>query len=216
MPGVYRRKTYRKSKVAPKPKLPMRYQVADTAYKAYKAAMYVKNLINVEKKHLDIQTTINPDWDGDYFVLNVPPAGTGDSQRIGDSILNKSFAISATIHTNGANVVVRTILIWDKQNKINTLSDLIEFTGSVYSVLSPFNKDNSREFRVLSDRVHESDAHHPLVYFSHAKSHLDNHTQFEAGTTNINSGAYKFFILCARNTSVPIVDIVSRFTYIDN
>lgn len=217
MPGVYRprkRKTTRK--VAPKPKLPMRYQVADTAFKAYQAAMYVKNLINVEKKHFDTQTSYNPDWNGATATLNVPGAGTGDSQRIGDSILNKSIHVSGTIHTAGANVTVRVILIFDKQNKIANLADLLEYTGTVYATMSPFNKDNSREFRVLSDRIHESDAYHPLLHFSISKTGLDNHTQFEAGTTNINSGAYKIFYVSARTTNVPLLDVVSRFKYIDN
>lgn len=213
---VYKRTYRRKPRAVAKPTLPMKYRIADTAEKAYKTAMYVKNLINVEKKHYDYDQTITPNYTGSITTINNPDAGTTDITRIGDSILNKSIEYKGYSMRNGADALVRVLLIWDKQNTVATVADCLDKTGSGYAPLCSIKKDNFRQFRILYDNTHTVSTYRPLHQFSISLKNLDTHTQFEAATTAINSGAYKLLVISNLNANVPNVFTSRRFQYIDN
>lgn len=210
------RKNYRKKNPVAKPKKPARYVVADTAYKAWKTAMYVKNLINVEKKHYDFTQSGGRDWNGTITIINNPAQGLTDSMRVGDSILNKSLNISGVVSYGGSTAIARVMIIWDKQNKITLPIDALEVVGNQFAVFSPKRKDNKREFRVLYDRLFTVDSQKLQVLYNVDFKNLDTHTQFDNGTTTINSGAYKVIFISDVAAGQPNINQYRRFEYIDN
>ncbi len=213
-----RRTTFKRYGRKKKPALPVRYQVADIAYKGYKTAMWLKNLVNTEQKFFDIDLTHSLTWTGTIIDINDPGQGVTDQLRIGDSILNKSLTIRTYSTFDTVATVVRIMVIRDKQDTISTVSEVLEDTGTTLSVCSPLKKDNKKQFSVKYDRTFTVDAQHPLVIADFTLNNIDDHTQFQNGTTTINSGAYKFIAIS--NSAVaggtPTFRGLSRHLFIDN
>lgn len=194
--------------------------VAQTAWKAFKMANTVRSLINVETKYKDYdrtETSINQN--GVLRTLNDPAQGTSASTRVGDSILMKSIDIRGEIYANTSPAYLRMILIIDKQNTITTAAQILENTGTYYSVHSQYNQDNRKQFSVLYDRTRFVDqTTNQDNHLFHIRKKLSRHVKFDTGTITINTGALK--LLCISNANVaaaePTTRYRSRFTYIDN
>jgi len=226
--GTFQKKFYKKAtrtkKPFKKPKLPIRHQIADVAYKGYSTAMWIKNLINVEKKSIDNLSQYPVDWTGVQQVINVPTLGTADTSRIGDSILNKKIVyrgmVQRSIIGTPVDSILRIILIRDKANIIGNIDRLLQYHTSVFGVHSPKSDDDMYNSKILYDQKFILTQSDPIKTFDIQISDLNDHTHFEHSTTNIKTGAYKLFVLSNADPAAlnhkPSITWVSRFYYIDN
>lgn len=222
----YRRSRYgrrrRSSMRRPIYRKPMRYRVADMAYNGYRLAVKLARYVNAEEKFHDATLTgSSVDYTtGVVSTLNSIAQGDTDETRDGDSV--KITRLTGNIQVSGnaaANTLIRYWIVWDPMNTITTLANLWE-TGAATSILG--NKDHDHRFqtRVLYDSrplplVVANDSY---VRVRAINLKIFKHTQFEAGTTTINSGALKLFAISdqANASNEPTIRAQLRVHYIDN
>lgn len=196
---------------------------AGYAYTAYKTAKYLKQLVNVEEKVHDYASIAGTfDYNGTIHTLNAPAQGDGDTTRDGDSMKNQSVGLKIQFTANAAaDHNVRMIIFWDKQNTVSAGSDLLEITGTSDAPYSFKKHDTRFESKVLYDVRFVLSANSPesgkfhLIDIPYIK--LNKHTQFNAGTTTINTGALKLLVICGGvTTNLPTVSVYSRLKFTDN
>lgn len=194
------------------------------AWKALRLARKVADAVNIEYKMYDQAaggTTF--DYNGTAYVLNAPAQGNADTQRIGDSIKCQNIVIRGNVQgttTAGQLNKCRVILIWDEQNQIAALSDLLELTGTSNVVFSPKNYDKRFRCRVLYDKLFLVGTQSGMQAFARdfeITLPINQHTQFASATTTINTGALKMFV-CSDGvtTNLPSIFFYSRLTYSDD
>lgn len=194
------------------------------AYKALRLARKVADAVNVEYKIFDSSSaSVQPDYNGSIITLNNMAQGTTDVTRIGDSIKNQNIVIRGGVtNTTTASTYNRTriILVWDEQNQISTIADLLEATGSSQVVLSPKHYDKRFRSNVLYDQTFSTSTYTgSQAFFRDWEINLpiNKHTQFSAGTTTVNTGALKLILISSGVTSnLPNVDYYARLTYTDD
>lgn len=211
-------KTFKKRRqaVVRKPKKPMRYQVADIAYKGLKTALWVKKLINVEFKFVDFQTTLNVDYNGVFQFLNDSAQGDADNQHNGDSILNKHITMRGMIFRNGEDAVTRIIVFKDKANSITASTELLVQSGTVYAPFGMREKDYRDRYTVVSDTTYSVTSNDPQAVF-HIELPLETHTKFLGATNTITSNAYRFLVISNKvTTNLPVLEYCRRASFVDN
>lgn len=212
-------------------------EVADVARSAYRIASKIKDVINIEtKSYLLGQSSAFPNpatqtasftWSGMTPVtLNDPDIGEEDFQRIGDSI--KIHHLRLGIHAErpiaAVSVTMRLVVLWDEGNQINSVSDYLyaSLVGGFGGVLSPKDWDKRFLCKTLLDKyIHLEEAEwngsnyaagsHDAVY----NIPIGKHTQFEAGTNTIVTGALKFFMISS-NAGTSALSYVPMITYTDD
>lgn len=188
------------------------------AYKALRLARKVADAVNTEYKIFD--TTVSSggaiDYVGGLTTLNGISQGVSDSQRIGDSAKMQGHIIRGYITRNGADCIVRMMLIWDEQNQANVTSDILETTSSVLSVLSPKNYDLRFRSKVLYDKAFTLTTNNPLIRVENVMS-PNLHTQFNQSTNTIRTGALKLLLISNLTvSSLPTFTYFSRVSFTDN
>lgn len=197
------------------------------AYKAFKMAKQIKSLINVEEKHYDVSGNPTISSSGSLVTLNSPQQGTTDSMRIGDSIKCQSLELNYHLYPNGAmtatnTYLARVIIFEDKQNKVSAVSDIIDSTyiATGYAPIGLKDFDRRFETKVLYDELLEIDLITNMGKSRRVNLPLGHHTQFEAASTTINTGAYKMLLLSsvpsASVNDVPAIIYTSRLHYTDD
>jgi len=217
---VYKgKKTFDKKKPPmKKPTAPLRYQIADTAYAAFKMANNIRKLVNTEIKTYDQANTgiacVNT---GIGITINNPGQGDTDLTRDGDSLLNKSIKLRflfTIVSTN--NATIRIIVLKDKQNTTG-LTDVLQSTGDSYTPIENYLYDKRLRYVIMSDKTYNITTSDPVVYVEEVYRNLDTHTQFNAGTTTVNTNAYKVLIFSdLGEATAPIVRYKFRHLFIDN
>jgi len=188
------------------------------AYKALRLARKVADAVNIEYKILDTVESSGGaiDYTGGLTTLNSVPQGTADNQRIGDSLKVQNETMRYYITRNGADCDVRIMLIWDEQNQATSTSDILESTGGFLSVVSPKNYDLRFRSKVLYDKLHHVTSNDPIVN-GECIMPINLHTQFNAASTTIRTGALK--LLAVSNvvtTNLPKLFYHSRMSFTDN
>lgn len=194
------------------------------AYKALRLARKVADAVNIEYKNYDQAAAASTfDYNGTAYVLNTPAQGSADTQRIGDSIKCQGIVIRGNVQgttTAGQLNKCRILLIWDEQNQIATLADLLELTGTSNVVFSPKNYDKRFRCRVLYDQLFLVGTQSGMQAFARdfeINLPINQHTQFASATTTINTGALKMFV-CSDgfSTNLPQLHFYSRLSYTDD
>ena len=219
-----RRKHYRrKKKKSSYYRTGKRY--ANYAYQGYKTAMYLKGLINTEFKFTDINLTGDDvDYNGFGTLLCTPAVGDTDTTRHGDSIRLKNIIGKGRIDYDSAgNANIQTVTLWLVQFKNATglqPSELIAngYIGSVNAPYAPKDRDKRFLSKTLWKRTITVSAERPTSSFSIRISNLNTHEQFEAGTTNVNSGPLVLFAISndSSATDGPNLYLQNRTSFIDN
>lgn len=197
-------------------------KVGSMAYSALKMAKQVKRLVNVESKFYDINSAGTCDYNGVIVPLCIPAQGITDGTRVGDSIKcqHLSMRLHVFANTSAASTVrsiVRCIIFEDKQNKVSAGGDLLQIFGTGQGVLSPKYWDNRFETKVLYDKTWTLDNINQTGRHESIELPLGHHSQFEAGTTAINTGSYKMLYFSNHvATDLPTFNYVSRVTYTDD
>lgn len=167
--------------------------------KATKALSLASSMARSVEKKFAITDIVNScDNLGNVFSLNDVAQGLGDSNRVGDRLTVERVKLNMYRVLPGSasgRFSVRVLVILDKQNLVTDCSQVFMNTGSNITPFNQFVKDYRLRFSVLYDSL---------------PNHLDQYnkgdtiawqrrivikTQFNAGTTDILSGALKLIVL---------------------
>jgi len=194
------------------------------AYSALKMVRRLKDMVNTEYKINDVSNSaFSYDYNGTLVTLNAPTQGLADTQRIGDSIKCQNLVIRGSCVNSGSASSLtfhRIIILWDPQNKVSTAADVLAQTGSSIAPFSPKDQDKRFQTRILSDKMYQTSTLSSGNKFSQEFEYIipiNQHTQFSAGSTTINTGALKMLAICNLvSTGLPNMYYFARLSYTDN
>lgn len=208
-----RRKRYGKKKAWYSKK----YSALQIAKQAWKAAKYVKSLVNVEYKYFDVlNTSLSPSTTGAIYPLTQIADGDTYNTRDGNSIKAVSIfqRMSYQLNSSSDATFLRYILFMDNENQGSTpaLTDVLESLG----YLSPLNHVNGTRFTVIRDKVLVLDktfnAKQMKVFVK-----CNNHIKWSGtNATDMKEGHIFMLLLSDEATNFPIVNVLSRLRFIDN
>lgn len=189
------------------------------AYRAFRLAKRVANAVNVEYKISDASNVAGAvDYTGG--VVSLPSnisQGITDSTRIGDSIKIQNLTLRYIGVRNTADSILRVMVLFDPQNKIAAVTDVLQSTGSALSVISPKNYDKRFQNNVLYDRTMTlTTADHPYVV-EDIVIPIDKHCQYNAATTTVNTGDIKLLTISnVSGVNLPTFTYYARLSYTDD
>lgn len=174
-----------------------------------------------EAKYLDTTaSSTNFGTSGLFINLNYPAIGTGDVNRIGDSILLKSITIRGYVYMSAAATasVYRIILLNDKENKVTTVGGVLDtaLVGTSNLVNASKTHDNRFQTKFLMDKFGVLDTDGQYVKRFHAYIKLNKRVQFNntSGTAIVNN--YLRFLVCSNeSTNVPNITFTARLHFAD-
>lgn len=182
---------------------------------------YVRKQFNkiVETKYATRTFTSSPDNVG--TVHDMIPAisqGTGDSNRIGDTILIKGiymrYALTVADNTN----YVRMIAFQWKGNSVPTITSVL--SGVAPTFLSHYNKDTEGLYTILFDKTHTlilgdyrpCSVHYKKVFLKYCRKKL----QYVSGTnTQVNDTINVLCISDSTTSTHPLIEFNIRWYYQD-
>lgn len=201
-------------------------RVMNTAKKALNLAIMTKKLLNVEYKYYDLNGAgVQPSWSGAYVNFNTIGQGTTAITRNGNSIRAKSWMINFILEPGATQTTSEPIRIMLFQGlNEDTLtpsgSTLLTTTGTSSAIISPRNVDNTKDYKVLYDRIIDvgvvadgSQVQKRKLFFklNHKVLYTNGSSGFE------NGGLYMLaFSQAAAGTAYPTITYYSRFRFIDN
>lgn len=190
--------------------------------------------INTEHKYYDQTASVvsNTPGTNDQLIAltGAIAAGTGDSDRIGNSILAKDLqlrlAMNFTSTIGTPNVIgahCRMLLMCWKENGNQNVPSIAKIFESPTNLYSPVNKDYSDQFVILKDKffslnnvsgVAGSAGYTTMKLFKNLNWHL----RWSDGTTTSATQNHVYLILRCGNTSSNSLSTTyySRLNYTDN
>lgn len=153
--------------------------------------------------------------------LNVMAIGTNRKQRIGAQITMKHLKISIRMDNEASTTgkFIRVIIVWDKQNVLESLVDVLEETGIANVILSDYQLNFRNQYILLFDKVYNIDgivreAQYKKIFID-LKSKI---TKFETSSdTLIDQGSLRIGFCTDAPVGSPVgVRFYSRITYTDS
>lgn len=213
-------------------------EVAGVARSAYRIASKIKDVINIEtKSYMSGQTAASPDpaaltatfnWSGMIpVIVNGMQLGDEDFQRIGDSIKVHRLKLLLRIEKPNTNddSKNRLIVYWDEGNSATVASDVLysSLLGTNIGFMSPKDWDKRHDTRIIYDKYlnQHSDTYNATTSYGYDQIFhvvdipIGLHTQFEAGTQTIVTGALKFFLVSDATTNSTL-SYQTMITYTDD
>jgi len=192
-------------------------KIAEEAKSAFRLAMRIADLVNIENKCYYFDQTLavptpqllglQATWlSSTPEIVNRPPLGDEDFMRIGDSIKIQHFDLMFTINAIGGVPThkVRVVVYWDETNSTNTANEVLETFafGTSLTTSIPKNWEEKASTKILHDKVYTQDTEWvgSAFYNKQSSGHrismpINRHTQFQEGTQTIVTGALKFFMV---------------------
>lgn len=186
--------------------------------------------LNVEEKFFDITFTDQPDNTGTIQWVTDIPQGDGGLERIGDSVKLTSIHFRSHISKQGVATIARFIVFidkeWDNTGAAPQPSMILNTMGALPGgVISPLNRDNTKRFHILWDKVftwHDVAATTTISgpCFQEFKE-VDHHVNWAAdgdGFTSIREGHVYLLTLSniAPAGSIPTISTYFRLRFVDN
>lgn len=194
-------------------------KVGQVAYKAFKIARRVMDVVNTEYHNVTLSSSAAAvSYSGGYSsLLTTISQGVQNYQRIGDSIKIQNITMRCFASRNGADAVVRYILVWDPQNKVTDYSDVMDYKNSPLAIIGPKNYDKRFQTRVLLDKCLVVTEGNATIQMQDHVIPINEHTQFDETTTTINSGDLKLLVISnLTGANLPTFSYVARVTFTDN
>lgn len=186
----------------------------------------VRNIVRDELKANELKffdvalgaTTISSTG-GIVDVSLIPQSGTTqqtDTTRIGDNIMPTSFELRAYFSYNATSIfnVVRVIIFrWNVMDASHgiapTVGAVLQYTGSVDSVMSPYAHDNRNQYSILYDKIMRLDnASQQGSLAIKIRKAAKKKMCFFGGTTE---GQFKTYLLYISNRSADLPQIASGY-----
>lgn len=178
----------------------------------------LKSMINVEYKRFGTSISGNFDYNGAMSAVNAVPQGDTDASRDGDSLKMCNLNLAATLlGTSGVYTICTLYVIWDPQNKLTAASDLLQTVGSADAPVSPKLYDKRFQSKILWERTFILEDSIGLLKKVKAVIPVHKHTQYNSGTTTVNSGALQFLAISNQvTTNLPVLTGNAYLTFVDN
>ncbi len=178
------------------------------AKKALKKVTFLSK--GVEHKHFDVDASISQvDFAGDLTpLLNIPPQGIADFERIGDQIFVTSLHLRMrfVIGTARVNTQCRCVVFWDKYATINLPAEILAITLDTNAPLSHYNVDIRRDWIRLADfNVALTDVHQATKVYNKVIK-INKTVKFDAGLTDINKGRLQMLYI----SNIPSTDAAAN------
>lgn len=206
------KRTYRKRAV----KKPMRYKVADTAFKAYKMAKSIKRLVNVEQKIYEVTSSYSPDTTGSLVNLCNPAQGDGYKDRDGLSIKPLSLKVRAMIQPNFtvAGTYVRVVIFrgHNENGTAPTITDVIPTIGAKYLLNWPLRSKN----HIMYDKLYYTSSVEGKVFHINKTFNLKGHITWTSDATTIENGGIYMIMFSNLGATLPFMDYQTRVQFTDN
>lgn len=188
--------------------------------KAYKLARFMQGMINCEKKYADLSYSGSIDYNGAINLITNIPQGSDVGNRDGNSILVRSLNFKQVWRMTGTtDTNVRTIIFLDTSNtgSAPTVTDVLQYVGSVTAPLSPLQVDHLTRYKILrdfkyilstNDKSSREIAQYIKLYF---------HEKFTGpNATDIYKNAVYVLNISDKIASLPTVEAYHRLGYYDN
>ncbi len=147
-----------------------------------------------------------------YQLLNAVPQGTGQNERIGNEISNKSLHIRLDIARAAVDSLLRIIVFWNIDGAY-TPSSILENQASYQS---PLNKDLGKTFWVRFDRTYTIAAGQTQLQVDEIWRRFKCKTEYLENGTISHNGLYIAFISNqATAANQPILSYTARLNYMD-
>lgn len=187
------------------------------AFKALKLARRVADAVNTEYKYIDSTLSANAfDNAGTMSIQNAIAQGLSDSQRVGDSAKIQNVSWRYYVQNVTGKTMARVMLLWDPQNRVTAVNQILETTGSVLAPISPKLYDTRFQTKVLYDRIHNLYDDKPQDYVD-IQIPINLHTQFLAASTTITTGALRLVLISNQLiAAAPTLNSYMRVTFTDN
>jgi len=184
--------------------------------------------MNEELKNFDILSTLTPNTAGTFVCLNPMVQGQTKLTRIGNQISCTSLQYRGRITIDASATftpIVRIIFFWDSQANASAVTTALLLDAGIITPLvsSPYNHDNSRRFKVLSDRRYTVEGQPALTSLNskliQGDIKLNRITKFN--TTNggtfadITTNSLWMFVVSNDGTNTPAVVVGSRLYFKD-
>lgn len=203
-----------------------------TAAKIAGAVLPAIAAINTEHKYYDVTGSASPHSPGTSdSVINLTGGitqGTGDTNRIGNSILAKNISLKIAYNFSGSlgpppilGLHCRATLICWKDNQTSspiTVNEIFEVPSNLYS---PVNKDFSEQFVVIKDKFFALNAMNGIAGeqgFTHMKlfKNLNWHMRWSGAASPSTNHVFMIFRSSASGANVMHVTYYSRLNFTDN
>ncbi len=198
--------------------------VLSDAQKALAMAKYVKGLVNVEFKELDLARTTTAVTSG-VIITSPSLVAQGDtkSSRSGNSIRLKSIQWKAIFKIDASAVATycRCMIVLDRQVNGATfaIGDLVEDASISDFMVSPRDTDNANRFSILWDRlVPLNISGNQTASFSMRKklNYVVNFDGTTAAVTDLTSNGIFLVIASDEATNAPLITDFCRIRFVDN
>lgn len=171
-----------------------------------------------ESKYYDISDSQDVTNAGTFIQLNEVPLGNEDIQRNGDNLYMRSVDLNlyAVKKDAVAGSCLRAWLVYDKDNKVQIAADLISKVGTVGAPHGFKTHDKRFWTKIMRDNLFVLDVANANKA-KHQRIKINKHTQFEAGSTSINTGKLYLFMISDQSTTenAPTVTVEARLHFAD-
>jgi len=155
--------------------------------------------------------------------VSTPAVGTGDNERIGDTITVKSLYINYSFIADDTTNLVRLIVFqWfqDSSNNPPVAASILEASASIH-VQAPYSMNNSQNYRILYDRTHtlSTDGSSRVVlakkYITKIPCRKIVFTNSSGNSANIKKGQIYVLEVSDSSVSGPDLSCVVKLNYTD-
>lgn len=188
------------------------------AKRAMKTALYVKSLINVEKKAYDLSAQ-TPVTSSTGSITNLAPITQDDTitGRDGNTIKLKSVYFKAVLlrHDSSTSTYFRMCIFIDRANNDNTTPTITDILDTS-SYLSALNLNNRKRFLVLFDKLVTLDSLTKKTKAFNIYKKLDFKTVFADNSAIPSSNGLYLLCLSSESSYAPSLVFTSRVRFLDN
>lgn len=216
----FRRRRYGRRRRGAKPWYKRRYSAIQLASKAYRAARYLKTMVNAEKKKYDASTTLSVANAGaSYAHLNAIAQGDGNGSRDGNSILMHSLSARFTVkqHASATMSQVRIILLQDSQQVGDTTPGWSTIFNDTDVNAFLHAQTGVGRFTILASRIVSLQSNGKQVQNLSLNLRLNKHARFNGtAATDIQKNGIYLFAISDEATNTPTVEYHTRLNFYDN
>lgn len=150
-------------------------------------------------------------------ILNNISQGTGQQNRIGNQVSNKSLHIRLDIARAAVDSILRVIIFWNLDGSANPVTNLLENNVAGAAYQSPLNKEYGKSFWVKFDKSYSIAAGQTQLVVDEIWRKLKCTTEYDEvpGTITANALYIAFISNQATVANQPLFSFTSRLTYLD-
>lgn len=214
----YNKRSYRRYRSRRYKRKPITY--GQIGSKIWRDVRWLKSVINVEKKYLDITFNNTISETENFQLLNGMQTGDTSSTREGQSIkCVVSFCrFYMTMNSSATTTQIRIMIFIDTQPNATTATSA-ELLASTTNILSPLTIGYGSRFKILCDKIFRLDTNKLNLEYKMYKK-LGFHTKYNSSNNgtiaDITKNAFYIMMVSDQATNTPTVSFWHRLRFIDN